>query len=69
MLLAADTEAKFQHINLNLVAAIGTYDDSNGKYYTLNFSITGGQDIVWKYDNKERRDSKLAEAQNLMNSK
>ena len=41
MLLAAETEAKFQHINLNLVAAIGTYDDSNGKYYTLNFSITG----------------------------
>lgn len=69
MLLAAETEAKFQHINLNLVAAIGTYDDSNGKYYTLNFSITGGQDIIWKYDNKERRDSKLTEAQKIMNSK
>lgn len=69
MLLAAETEAKFQHVNLNLVTAIGTYDDSNGKYYTLNFSITGGQDTIWKYESKDRRDSKLAEAQKIMNSK
>ncbi|HMQ80732.1 MAG TPA: hypothetical protein PKE39_11625 [Ignavibacteria bacterium] len=69
MLLAAETETKFQHINLNFVAAIGTYDDSNGKYFTLNFSITGGQDITWKYESKEKRDSKLHEAQKMMNNK
>ncbi|MEO8514623.1 MAG: hypothetical protein ABI543_13770 [Ignavibacteria bacterium] len=69
MLLTAEIDTKFQYVNLNLVAAMGSFDDRNGKYYTINFSITGGQDITWKYDSKETRDAKLAEAQKIMNEK
>ena len=66
MLLSSETESKFQYVNLNLVAAIGTFDDSNGKYFTVNFSISGGQDITWKYDSKEKRDTKISEAVKFM---
>ncbi len=66
MLLAAGTDTKFQYVNLNNVAAIGTYDDSNGKYFTITFTITGGQDVIWKYDNKENRDIKISQAVKLM---
>lgn len=66
MLLSAETETKFQYVNLNNVAAIGVYDDTNGKYFTINFSISGGQDIIWKYDNKDKRDAKITEAKKLL---
>jgi hypothetical protein len=66
MLLSAETESKFQYVNLNLVAAIGTFDDNNGKYFTINFSISGGQDIIWKYDSKEKRDTKISEIVKIM---
>ncbi len=67
MIITADTAAQYTVINLDTVRAIGTYDDTNGNYYTLNFSFTGGSDIVWKYDSKDKRDNKFTEAQKLMN--
>lgn len=67
MIITADTAAQYTVINLDTVRAIGTYDDTNGNYFTLNFSYVGGSDIVWKYDNMEKRDNKFAEAQKIMN--
>jgi hypothetical protein len=69
MILTAEFETQFPIINLSHVRAIGTFDDSNGKYFMLNFSFTGGNDISWKYDSKEKRDAKFAEAQRIMNGK
>lgn len=67
MIITAEIATQYSVINLDTVRAIGVYDDTNGNYFTLNFSFIGGSDIVWKYDSKDKRDNKLAEAQKLMN--
>ena len=67
MVLTAEIATQYPVINLSHVRAIGTYDDTNGKYFTVNFSFNGGQDITWKYESKEKRDAKMAEAQKIMN--
>ncbi len=61
MIIKADTAAQYSVINLDSVRAIGIYDDTNGNYFTLNFSFIGGSDIVWKYDNQKQRDDKFKE--------
>lgn len=67
MIITAETATQYSVINLDTVRAIGIYDDTNGNYFTLNFSFIGGSDIVWKYDSKDKRDNKFTEAQKLMN--
>lgn len=67
MIITAEIATQYSVINLDTVRAIGVYDDTNGNYFTLNFSFIGGSDIVWKYDNNDKRDNKFAEAQKLMN--
>lgn len=69
LILTAEIATQYPVINLDHVRAIGIYDDTNGKYFTVNFSFNGGQDIIWKYDSKELRDAKLAEAKKIMNNK
>ena len=66
MIFTAEMETQFPVINLNHVRAIGTFNDPNGKYFMLNFSFTGGSDISWKYDSKEKRDEKFTEAKSLL---
>lgn len=66
MIITAEIETQFPVINLIHVRAIGIFNDPNGKYFMLNFSLTGGSDISWKYDSKEKRDEKFNEAKSLL---
>jgi hypothetical protein len=63
MFISAEISTEYNIINLAHVAAIGTFDDPNGKYFMVNFQLAGGQKITWKYDDKQKRDAKVAEAQ------
>ncbi len=66
MIITAEIETQFPVINLIHVRAIGIFNDPNGKYFMLNFSFTGGSDISWKYNSKEKRDEKFNEAKSLL---
>lgn len=63
MFISAEISTEYNVINLGHVAAIGTFDDPNGKYFMVNFLLSNGQKITWKYDDKQKRDAKLTEAQ------
>jgi hypothetical protein len=63
MFITAEIPTEYNIINLEHVAAIGIFDDPNGKYFMVNFQLAGGQKITWKYDDKKKRDAKVTEAQ------
>lgn len=69
MFLSAGIQTHFQYVNLNLVSGIGIYDDTGGKYFSVNFNLISGSQITWTYDNKQKRDDKVSEAVSLLNKK
>ncbi len=68
MFITAEIKTEFSIINLQHVSAIGTFDDPNGKYFTINFKMAAGN-ITWKYDTQKQRDEKVMEAQTIMNGR